>query len=119
MIGGLKEQLYVVGTNRAKNVLLVGEDKYLWHDEIGVSDLSFVSGCAPKGKLQVEARVRHLGHLEKCVLDGSRVKFARQIRAFTEGQSIVFYKGSKVIGGGIMRNGKGREGSCDFSYEKV
>lgn len=103
MIGGLKEPLYVVGTNRTKNILLVGEDKYLWYDEIGVSDLSFVSGKAPKGKVRIEARIRHLGHLEKAVLNGSHVKFVRPIRAFTEGQSIVFYKGSKVIGGGIMR----------------
>src|SRR3989339_38575 len=102
MIGGLKEPLYVVGTKRSKNILLVGEDKYLWHNEIGVSDLAFVSGLKPKGKLRAEARVRHLGHLDKCILEGSRVKFSKPIRAFTEGQSIVFYKGSKVIGGGIM-----------------
>jgi len=106
-IGGLKEPYYVIKTDYKNNTLLVGEDKYLWHKEIYAKDLTFVSGKAPGKSFTVNARTRHLGALEKAKVEIlnkniAKVIFAKPVRAFTEGQSIVFYKGSKVIGGGIM-----------------
>ena len=108
MIGGLKKPLYVIKADHKKNILLVGEDKYIWHDEIKVDELSFTGDKVPTKNMKIDARVRHLGHLESAIVtmvgrDKAKVKFLKPIRAFTEGQSIVFYKGSKVIGGGIMR----------------
>lgn len=90
-----------------ENLLIVGEDKDLWHKEIYARDLSFISGKTPKKATKVEARIRHLGNLEpgKLEIQGKKAKitFDRPVRAFTEGQSIVFYKNTRVLGGGIMQ----------------
>lgn len=106
-IGGLKKPYYVIKTDYKNNTLLVGEDKHLWHKEIYATDLSFISGKTPKS-FTVNARTRHLGGLEKAKVkilnkNTAKVIFAKPVRAFTEGQSVVFYKGSKVIGGGVMK----------------
>ncbi len=99
-IGGLKEPYYVT--------LLVGEDKYLWRKEIYAKELNFISGKTPNKSFTANARTRHLGTLEKAKVEilnknTAKVIFAKPVRAFTEGQSIVFYKGTRVIGGGVMR----------------
>ncbi|EKD47902.1 MAG: tRNA-specific 2-thiouridylase MnmA [uncultured bacterium] len=107
-IGGLKEPYYVIKTDYKNNTLFVGGDKYLWHKEIYAKELSFISGKTPSKTFTANARTRHLGTLEKAKVEilnknTAKVVFAKPVRAFTEGQSIVFYKGSKVIGGGTMR----------------
>ncbi len=106
-IGGLKDPLYVVKTDHKNNKLIVGEDEELWHKEIYAHDLSFISGKIPKKPFKCRARIRHLSRLEPATVkvdgDHAIVRFPKPVRAFTEGQSIVFYKGTKVIGGGVMR----------------
>lgn len=106
-IGGPGGPYYVIKMDHKENLLIVGEDKDLWHKEIYARDLSFISGKTPKKATKVEARIRHLGNLEpgKLEIQGKKAKitFDRPVRAFTEGQSIVFYKNTRVLGGGIMQ----------------
>ncbi len=106
-VGGLAEAHYVVKTDHKKNELIIGTDDQLWYKEITAYDLSFISEKVPNKPFKCQARIRHLGALQPAqvsIEDGiAQVKFPKPVRAFTEGQSIVFYQRSKVLGGGIMR----------------
>lgn len=106
-IGGPDGPYYVIGMDPEKNLLIVGKDEDLWRKEVFARDLHFISGEKPKTPQEIHARIRHLGKLEPATLEikGSRAKitFSEPVRAFTTGQSIVFYKGTQVLGGGVMQ----------------
>jgi len=109
-VGGLAKAHYVIKADHEKNELVIGTDEQLWRNEITADNLSFISGELPKEPTQCYARIRHLGTLHPVMLhitgeDSLTAVFDKPVRAFTEGQSIVFYDKSKVIGGGIMRFG--------------
>lgn len=107
-IGGLAEAHYVIKTDHDKNELVIGTDENLWYKEIYAHDLNFIFGETPKAPFKCQARIRHLGTLHPATVEILEknlavARFSKPVRAFTEGQSIVFYDKSKVIGGGIMR----------------
>lgn len=105
-IGGPGGPYYVIKCDHERNEVVVGEDSDLWHKEIYARDLNFISGRKPGKPQKIHARIRHLGKLEpaKLEISGSRAKitFPKPVRAFTAGQSVVFYKGTQVLGGGVM-----------------
>ncbi|EKD63106.1 MAG: hypothetical protein ACD_51C00338G0002 [uncultured bacterium] len=105
-VGGPGGPYYVIKLDHGSNELIVGKDEDLWHKRVYARDLSFISGETPKKPQKIHARIRHLGKLELGTLEvkGGRaiVTFAKPVRAFTGGQSIVFYDGEQVLGGGIM-----------------
>ncbi|MFN7145498.1 MAG: MnmA/TRMU family protein, partial [Myxococcota bacterium] len=55
----------------------------------------------------VTARIRHRGALHPCTLEGDgdpvTVRFSAPARAVAPGQSVVFYAGDEVLGGGLIR----------------
>jgi tRNA-specific 2-thiouridylase len=108
-VSGASEPYFVIGKNIKKNELIVApqkDEKNFYKKELAVSDSTWVSGT-PKFPLQCSARIRYRAPLEKCEVKkrGKNyiVKFAKLQRAVTPGQSIVFYRGAEVLGGGIIR----------------
>ena len=60
-----------------------------------------------EGEITVEAKVRYSGRPAEAVIspmENGRVKvsFKEKQRAITKGQSVVFYQGNMVVGGGII-----------------
>ncbi|MDD4352366.1 MAG: tRNA 2-thiouridine(34) synthase MnmA [Candidatus Gracilibacteria bacterium] len=118
-IGGLSDPLYVVKLDFENNTLVVGMDEELYTNKLQLRDLSFVSGEIPEKEIEVEAKIRYrsetvLGKL-KIINNSSppggdgfggrgEVTFQHKVRAVTPGQSVVFYKGDEVLGGGIIAN---------------
>ena len=111
-VGGIKgyqeeigEPWYVIRFNRPKNSLIVGQDKDLHSTSLEANQLTFINH-SPGEKMEIFAKIRSRISKQKAKLsikDGkASVEFIRPQRAITPGQSVVFYKGDKVLGGGII-----------------
>jgi len=102
-----KKPLYVLKKDIRKNILIVTENKKdLESKELTVKDINWISGKAPKLPLRVMAKVRYrtCSSRAKIMKDvkSYKVVFDKPQRAITVGQSVVFYKGAEVLGGGII-----------------
>ena len=101
-----KKPLYVLKKDIKKNILIVTENKKdLESKELMVKDMNWISGKVPKLPLKVMAKVRYRTCLScaKIIKDAKyKVVFDKPQRAITSGQSIVFYKGKELLGGGII-----------------
>lgn len=97
---------YVLSIDAAQNRITVGEDVELMTGRLLASDVNWIAERPKKAvKAMVKIRHQHTG-AEAVVnpLDGNRaeVTFKNQQRAVTPGQSVVFYKGDLVLGGGVI-----------------
>lgn len=112
---------YVAAKDAAANTLVVAEGPYdaeLFTQMLSITDVNWISGAAPKLPLQCKARIRYRQPLQKARItnyeSGSMddhslipnssflIHFDKPQRAVTPGQSIVFYSGEEMLGGGII-----------------
>ncbi|NOQ67966.1 tRNA 2-thiouridine(34) synthase MnmA, partial [Patescibacteria group bacterium] len=100
---------YVIGINKRKNQLVVSNnknDKNLFSKELIAKKVSWISGNIPKFPLKIKAKTRY--RMKECPAVVNKikgkyiVKFSKPQRAVMPGQSVVFYKGSEILGGGII-----------------
>jgi tRNA-specific 2-thiouridylase len=108
-----------VEIDRRNNVLIVGEEEETYSQGLEAEDLNFISGRAPLEPQEVMIKIRYRSPLVPATLyppetspqkgEGSvtaalriRVVFDRKQKAVTPGQSVVFYRGDEVLGGGII-----------------
>ena len=97
--------VYVVGLDRAKNRLIVGEDRDLRNSICELRDVNWIPWALPDGPVEAMVRIRNPpdpAAAEITVLDSTRarVEFLEPQRAITPGQAAVFYSGENVLGGG-------------------
>lgn len=103
-------RLYVARVDAPGNTIVLGSDEELYSDTLTARDVNWISGFAPDGEIKVKAKIRY-SHAEQeaAVLplpgNGARVVFEKAQRAITAGQSVVFYDGDEVLGGGIICDG--------------
>ena len=98
---------YVLDKDLKKNLLIVSRnEKDLYKKEVVLKNINWISGVSPKLPIKVKAKIRYSHKAAEAVL---RLKNKRYIlmfkkgqRAVTPGQSAVFYKGTEVLGGGII-----------------
>jgi len=100
------EQLYVLKLDAANNRLVVGTKDHLLHNALIASKLSWVSGKAPREPINITAKVRYKTpeaaarlHLKDKIAE---INFHQPQQAIAPGQSVVFYQGDVVLGGGII-----------------
>jgi tRNA-specific 2-thiouridylase len=99
-----------VGKDVARNVLYVdqGHDSpWLQSSRLMSEPAHWIAGSAPASRFTCTAQVRYRQQDEPCevqVLDngGLAVRFARQQRAVTPGQSLVLYDGDDCLGGSVI-----------------
>ena len=110
-IGGEHDPWYVVDLDRKHNSLIVGKNKEVFDEKLNVTNLAFTNGKIPPRTSKIKARIRHRFPVEDAVLNldttsknvlSGELKFIKPQRAITPGQSIVFYKGEEVVGGGVI-----------------
>ena len=102
------ERLYVLRLDVANNRLVVGTEDELLSDRLFATELSWVSGKAPREPIDVTAKIRYQSpeaaaelHLNDEVAE---VNFRQPQKAIAPGQAVVFYQGDAVLGGGIIED---------------
>lgn len=101
-IGGLSEPVYVTARNHKTNILVVGMDEELYEKTLKLKDLNFISGQVPDKAVRVQAKIRYGTPAVPATLKAKQLTFKKPVRAITPGQSVVFYKGDEVLGGGVI-----------------
>lgn len=96
--------LFVLGFNKEKNQVIVGEESELYKKEIRVTDINLLLFDKIKEELEVEVKTRYSSKSAKAKIiqenENIKVIFEEPQRATTPGQSAVFYIDDIVVGGG-------------------
>ena len=99
-----KVPLFVLGFNKVKNEVIVGEEKELYKREIQVSNINLLLIDKIDEQIEVDVKTRYSTKSAKATIiqDGNKIKviFKEPQRAITPGQSAVFYIDDIVLGGG-------------------
>ena len=100
---------YVLDKNLKKNTLIVTKnEKDLYKKELIAKNVNWISGKEPKLPLTITAKIRYRHQAASAVINKILhstfyiLKFVHPQRAITPGQSVVFYKGQELLGGGII-----------------
>ena len=104
-IGGPKAY-YVVKLGSSTNTLVVGDEKDLYCRTLAANGLNWIS--SPPRKKIISGRIRYGHPIEECKIknlinDQIQIEFKKPQRAITPGQSVVFYEGEEVVGGGVIK----------------
>ncbi|HHX77746.1 MAG TPA: tRNA 2-thiouridine(34) synthase MnmA [Firmicutes bacterium] len=103
----LGKPVYVLEINPCTNSLVVGGEEDNSFHGLYAEKLNFIAGKAPEQVLEAGIKIRYNAAETKGLLypvvDGrARVEFPQPLKAVTTGQSVVFYLGEEVLGGGII-----------------
>jgi len=107
-VGGLKDPLYVVKIDATLNRVVVGPKEELMGTALLAGDLNWIADIGGAKSVKALARIRQQNKENACTAelldDGTaRVVFENPQLSITAGQSIVFYDGDVVLGGGIIK----------------
>jgi tRNA-specific 2-thiouridylase len=101
------EPVYVTKIDHKNNVIQVGAEDELLHRALLARDVNLIKVNTLDGGLRVSAKIRYKDEGSPATVyhvnDGTvKVVFDDPRRAITPGQSVVFYDGDDVVGGGII-----------------
>jgi tRNA-specific 2-thiouridylase len=104
-VGGTPERTYVVDVNPFTKRVTIGPGSALERDELAAERVHWIAGEAPRGPVEVQARVRsRMADVAATVTPlpngRARVAFAHKLRGVAPGQAVVFYDGDLCLGGG-------------------
>jgi len=100
--------MYVVALDRAKNRLIVGDDRELRSTTCEVRQVNWIPYEVPRGAVRAKVRIRNRHEPAEAEIapigaTDARITFSEPQRAITPGQAAVFYSGEQVLGGGWIR----------------
>ncbi len=98
---------YVLAIEPATNTLVVGEEEQLYSKELLAQEINWVSIPPPLNPIEATAKIRYHALEARAAITPAaegrvEVRFLEPQKAITPGQSVVFYEGSLVLGGGII-----------------
>lgn len=99
--------VFVTDINPLRNEVVLGSEEDIFKTELIAKDLNFIPFDSLKGPLQVEGKIRYSAKRSRALItpiEDGRIKviFEQKQRAITKGQSVVFYMGDLLVGGGII-----------------
>ncbi len=99
--------LYVVDLDAEHNTITIGAAADLECDRLLARAVNFIACEPPEAPLRVEAKIRHKHQPAAATVRAlpgatAEVVFDAPQRAITPGQSVVFYRGDAVVGGGVI-----------------
>jgi tRNA U34 2-thiouridine synthase MnmA/TrmU len=103
----LGRPVYVVELDPERDTVVVGDAVDLERDRLVARAVNFIACAAPTEPLRVEAKIRHNHAPAPATVrlvdaDTAEVVFDEPQRAITPGQSVVWYRGECVVGGGVI-----------------
>ncbi len=99
------EKLFVLKIDPNDNTVWLGEESYLYQNEVYVENLHFIDEIGEGELFDVKVRYSQKGspaHIFKNG-DGYKLKFIEPQRAITPGQAAVLYRNRQLVGGGWIR----------------
>lgn len=96
------EKLFVIRLDSSTQTVWVGDEKYLFQNEMEIKDVNWLTQWSEGERLRVKIRYHHPGswaHLKKTE-SGYALVFDDPQRAITPGQAAVFYRDKELVGGG-------------------
>jgi tRNA-specific 2-thiouridylase len=102
------ERAYVVDMDAGSNRVVVGSGDLLARRGLVADRVSWVAGRPPAADpFEADVRIRYKGEAVPAVVEplgqDVRVEFRTPERAVAPGQSVAFYRGDEVLGGGRIR----------------
>lgn len=96
------EKLFVIKVDTKDNTVWVGDEKYLFGDEVDVVDFHHLTDVEDGGHYDIKIRYQQKGSPAQIfkTANGYKIKFLSPQRAITPGQAAVVYKHNALIGGG-------------------
>ncbi len=109
------KRLYVIRLDTGNNRLVVDSQEHLLVSYLSANQLNWIAGKAPDDTSDVTAKIRYRSSEIEVNLNINKstaeVRFNQPQRAVTPGQSIVFYWGKVVLGGGVIETPELKEGN--------
>lgn len=104
--GGTRIPMYVVKIDAAKNQIVIGPKKLLYHQKLIAIYPNWISINPPKKEITALAKIRYGAQPATCLIkplnNQLEIKFNKPQLAITPGQSIVFYKKDVLLGGAVI-----------------
>ena len=95
------EPLYVLKLDVENRRVVVGSNAEVFTSSLTAEDVHWI--YEPEFPARLQAKIRYGSRVADCtVYENLRVEFDTPQRAVTAGQSVVFYDGEEVLGGGII-----------------
>ena len=108
--------LYVAKIDPQSNKIVLGSEGELYSQKATAKNLNWVAGDLPSESIAITAKIRYKSREAEATLFSTchceqgeaiyDICFSQPQWAVTPGQSIVFYKGDEVLGGGIIESTK-------------
>jgi tRNA-specific 2-thiouridylase len=101
--------MYVVGIDADRNNVVLGDETEVYSESLVASDVNFISISSLEEEKRVKAKIRYSAKEADATIipygqEDVKVVFDSPQRAITPGQSVVFYDGNVVVGGGIIKS---------------
>jgi tRNA-specific 2-thiouridylase len=101
--------LYVISKDAKSNTITVGGNSELYGKSLTAEKLNWIAFPELRGTVRLQAKTRYAQTEQPCTVspaseNTAEVRFDSPQRAITPGQSVVFYDGDIVAGGGIITN---------------
>ena len=102
-------RLYVQQVQPATNTVVLGTEESLRRSQCDIGDLNLFDPSLLTGTTEVEVKVRYatpaaIATVQSLSEGNLRIHFREPQRALSPGQSAVFYRNDRVIGGGIIQS---------------
>lgn len=101
--------VYVTEIDAGNNRIVVGSNDDLRHTGLIADNVNWIAIEKLEGEMEVDAKIRYNSPGAPAVIrpsetGGVELRFIEPQRAVTPGQSVVFYQGEVVVGGGVIRS---------------
>ncbi len=96
------EKLFVIKIEADTNTVWVGDEQYLYRNQVDVVDAHLIDEIQDGETLEVKIRYAHKGSMAKVTKTekGLHFEFLEPQRAVTPGQAAVMYRNRQLLGGG-------------------
>jgi len=116
------EPYFVLSIDKERNRVVLGRECDLYSKALLAGQIHTISDLPMELPMRIEAKIRYSARAVPATLsragdEAVRVVFDEPVRAVAPGQSVVFYQGERVLGGGIIDAGTDDEPNGEETME--